>query len=606
MTLLNVKGLTIRYRRTPRAVVNNLSFSIAKGESVGLVGASGSGKTQTALAIMGLLHGNARTTGSIRHAEQELIGASNREWNKIRARRIAMVFQDPGTALNPYLRIGTQLRQILVQHRLAKGPEINQRVIRMLAKTGLPDPQRQFDAYPHQLSGGMRQRVMIAAALLGEPELLIADEPTTAIDATVQAQILALLRELREDTNTALLLITHDLGVIAGNCERMLVLHEGRLLEEGPTKDVFANPAHERTRAMLAAARQESGPVGGFPGGERKPALQINDLAVSYIEPGPDRFWGKTELVAVQPLSIGIRPGETVAIVGESGSGKTSLARAILGLVQARSGTIEFFGRNLSLQLRERSKAQRRKLQLVFQNPVASLNPAMRVQAAIAEPLKIHEPELDVAERESRVAQMLKRVQLDAELLQRFPHELSGGQAQRVAIARALIARPAVLICDEAVASLDGLVRQGILTLLAEEQRRSALSIIFISHDLDVVRQISHRVLVMYMGQVFEAADCATFFSKPLHPYSRALIDCIPVPDPGVSPVEPPVSGEAPSMFKQPDGCVFHPRCRHMIKRCKTEAPRKERIGDTLVACHRAAELDLSGEQEYIAHGNHS
>jgi len=283
-----------------------------------------------------------------------------------------------------------------------------------------------------------------------------------------------------------------------------------------------------------------------------------------------------------------------VAIVGESGSGKTSLARAILGLVQARDGTVQLLGCKLSAQLRERSNSERRRLQLVFQNPAASLNPAMRVQAVIAEPLKIHEPELDARERESRVMQMLIRVDLEDGLLQRFPHELSGGQAQRVAIARALIVKPAVLICDEAVASLDGSVRQGILALLAEEQRRSALSIIFISHDLDVVRQISHRVLVMYMGQIFETAESATLFSRPRHPYSRALIDCIPVPDPSVLPVEPPVTGEAPSMFKQPEGCVFHPRCRYTIERCKNQAPRKERIGGTLVACHRAAELDLS------------
>lgn len=598
MTLLSVRGLTIRYPRSPQPVVDNLSFCIAKGDSVGLVGASGSGKTQTALAIVGLLHVNAQTTGSIRYAEKEIVGASHRELNKIRARRIAMVFQDPGLALNPYLRIGAQLRQIVLQHRLAVGAEASERVIRMLAKMGLPDPQRQFDAYPHQLSGGMRQRVMIASALLGEPELLIADEPTTAIDATVQVQILALLRELRKETDTALLLITHDLGVVAGNCERMLVLHDGQLLEKGPTRAVFANPTHERTRRMLKAVTNESVRAAAVPGGERKPALQIEGLAVSYIEPRTDRFWGKTELVAVQPLSVDIRRGETVAIVGESGSGKTSLARAILGLVQPRDGTVQLFGRNLSSQLRERSNTERRRLQLVFQNPAASLNPAMRVKAVIAEPLKIHEPELDVRERDSRVAQILKRVDLDDGLLQRFPHELSGGEAQRVAIARALIAKPAVLICDEAVASLDGSIRQGILALLAEEQRRFALSIIFISHDLDVVRQISHRVLVMYMGQILEAAESGTLFSRPRHPYSRALIDCIPVPDPGVSPAEPPVTGEAPSMFKQPDGCVFHPRCRYAIERCKTEAPQKERIGGTWVACHRAAELDLSSREQ--------
>lgn len=594
MTLLNVSDLSIQYRRSQRPVVDGLSFSIAKGESVGLAGESGSGKTQTALAIMGLLPAAASATGSICYAGQELLGASKRELNKIRPRRIAMVFQNPGSALNPYLRIGVQLRRILLQHDLASGTESKERVIRMLARMGLPDPQRQYAAYPHQLSGGMRQRVMIASALLAEPELLIADEPTTAIDATVQAQILHLLYDLRKEMDMALLLITHDLGVIAGHCERMLVLEDGRLLEQGMTPEVFENAANPRVRAMLAAVRDRPGLAPKFHNTERNAVLEVAGLSVSYIERHPDRFWGNTELVAVQPLDMGVRPGETLAIVGESGCGKTSLARAILGLVSARSGSVGFFGHDLSLQLRQRSNAQRRQMQLVFQNPVASLDPAMRVRAAITEPLKIHEPKLDPEERQQRVVNMLERVNLDSELLDRFPHELSGGQAQRVAIARALIIKPALLICDEAVTSLDGPVRQEVLALLAEEQRRTALSIIFISHDLDVVRQISHRVLVMYMGRVLEATDTAQLFSKPLHPYSRALIDCIAVPDPNQRPPQPPVSGEAPSMFKPPSGCVFHPRCQYATDRCKTEQPQKECLMGAEVACHRAAELDLT------------
>ncbi len=594
MTLLSVSNLTVRYKSSPRPVVDGLSFAIDRSESVGLVGVSGSGKTQTALALLGLLPDNAHSSGSVRYQGQEILGAGNKVLNAIRARRIAMVFQDPGAALNPYLRIGEQLRQIVIRHGMATGAAIDARGIAMLEKAGLPDPERQYQAYPHQLSGGMRQRVMIASALIAEPELLIADEPTTALDATVQVQVLSLLRELREEMGTALLLITHDLGVIAGNCERMLVLDEGRLLEEGTTKAVFASPAHERTRAMLDTARNAGGQAAELRDPERKPALEVSDLAVSYIEPRTDRLWGKTELVAVQALSMSVRPGETVAIVGESGSGKTSLARAILGLVQARSGRVCFFGRELSGLLEGRSNSDRKQMQLVFQDPVGSLNPAMRVHDAIAEPLQVHEPGMDREERDRRVTLMLERVSLDKKLLRRFPHELSGGQAQRVAIARALIIKPAVLICDEAVASLDGAVRQGVLTLLAEEQRRTALSIIFISHDLNVVRQISHRVLVMYMGQIFEAADSADLFAKPLHPYSRALIDAIPVPDPNVPPTKPPVLGEAPSMIYPPSGCVFHPRCQHAQDRCRTQAPKKEHIAGAIVACHRASELDLT------------
>jgi len=594
VTLLDVSDLSIRYRGLRRPVVDSLSFSIAKGESVGLAGESGSGKTQTALAIMGLLTASASTSGSICYAGQELLGASKRELNKIRPQRIAMVFQDPGSALNPYLRIGTQLRRILLQHKLATEKESKERVIRMLARMDLPDPGRQYDAYPHQLSGGMRQRVMIASALLAEPELLIADEPTTAIDATVRAQILRLLYDLRKEMDMALLLITHDLGVIAGHCERVLVLEGGRLLEQGSTQRVFEKANNPRVRAMLEAVRYRPGVAAELRNPERKAVLEVEQLSVTYTVPDPDRMWGKKELVAVRPLDLGVRPGETLAIVGESGCGKTSLARAILGLISARTGSVSFFGRELSLQLRQRSNAQRRRMQLVFQEPAASLDPAMSVGAAITEPLKIHEPKLNPEERDERVNQMLGRVKLDRELLDRFPHELSGGQAQRAAIARALIIKPSLLICDEAVASLDGPVRQEVLALLAEEQRRTALSIIFISHDLDVVRQISHRVLVMYMGRVFEASNTTQLFAKPLHPYSRALIDCIAAPDPVQRPPDPPVQGEAPSLFKQPPGCVFHPRCHYAADLCRREAPPRARHTGAEVACHRATELDLT------------
>lgn len=594
MTLLKVGELTIRYRGSPEPVVSDLSFSIGKGESVGLVGESGAGKTQTALAIMGLLPGNARATGSIVCTNQEIVGASESELAKIRARHIAMIFQNPDSALNPYLRVGEQLRQIVVQHRLAAGAEINERVVAMLARTGLPDPERQFRAYPHQLSGGMRQRVMIASALMAEPDLLIADEPTTALDATVQTQILSLLRTLQQETDTTLLLITHDLGVVAATCERMLVLDQGRLVEEGSTHAVFANPREPSTQAMMKLAGSSQTRVAIVPDTESPATLTVTDLAVTYTEHGADGLWSKTEIPAVKGMNMSVRPGETVAIVGESGAGKTSMARAILGLVEASSGKVCCFGKALSARLEDRSIKERRKLQLVFQDPLGSLNPAMRVRSAVAETLRVHEPDLSREERNRRVGRMFDAVGLDRALLERHPHELSGGQAQRVAIARALIIRPALLICDEAVASLDGSSRAGILRVLLEEQQRSGLSILFISHDLDIVRQISHRVFVMYMGRVFETASSEALFARPRHPYSRALIDCIPVPDPGVPPMDPPVIGEAPSMIRPPSGCVFHPRCRHAIDRCGKEVPFVSVVGRGRVACHRAEELDLS------------
>lgn len=594
MRLLTVKGLTVRYPNADSAVVQDLNLSIEKGESVGLVGESGSGKTQTALAIMGLTDKTSCVTGSARFDGTELLAAKPETLRKIRARRIAMVFQDPKSALNPYLRIGDQLGLILTTHGLASGAALRRRVREALDKAGLPDPDRQARAYPHQLSGGMRQRAMIASALIAEPELLIADEPTTAIDATVQAQILSLLRDLRLQTGAALLLITHDLGVIAGNSDRLLVLDEGRVIEQGSTERVFADPKQPQTQAMLSAVRNPEPLAPDMQCEGRSAVLGVAGLSVGFSEPGSKRLWGRRELVAVQPIDVSIRPGETLALVGESGSGKTSFVRALLGLLPPRSGTVSYHGRVLAAQLRDRQNADRRPLQLVFQDPLGSLDPAMRIVHSIEEPLKVHRPAQSADERADNVRRVLTRVGLGADLLRRFPHQLSGGQAQRVAIARALVLEPQVLICDEAVASLDSSVRRGILKLLADEQRRSALSIIFISHDLNVVRQISHRVLVMYMGHAIELADSAAFFAQPRHPYARALIDSVPHADPRRAAEEPPVRGETSSMLDPPSGCVFHPRCRFAEARCKAEKPRMRHVDRSEVACVRADELDLA------------
>ena len=593
MSLLDVSKLCVRFERADAPALHELDLTIEKGESVGLVGESGSGKTQAALAIMGLSSSASHVTGSVRFDGQELLGGSSSAWRKVRARRIAMVFQDPKAALNPYLRIGDQLGMVLAAHGLARGAEQKKRVLDMLALTGLPDPERQFRAYPHQLSGGMRQRAMIASALIAEPELLIADEPTTAIDATIQAQILTLLRELRSRTGVALLLISHDLGIVAGNSDRLVVLHDGQAIESGATPDVFANPAHEQTKAMLAAVHDPESLAPDMQSEQRSPLLELEDFSVSFFERRRDRLWGRQELIAVQPLNLSLRPGETLAVVGESGSGKTSLARAVLGLLPPRGGVISYLGNSLAPELKQRRIAELRQLQMVFQDPLASLDPAMRIERCIEEPISLHQPELDAAERAAAVADVLQRVGLDETLLRRFPHQLSGGQGQRVAIARALVLRPRVLICDEAVASLDGRVRRGILRLLAEEQRRSALSIVFISHDLNVVRQLSHRVMVMYMGHVFESADKDSLFANPRHPYSRALIDSMPSIHPHTTPAEVSVHGEIASLLKPPSGCVFHTRCRYRQSRCEQDTPSLRRVGDSDVACHRADEIDL-------------
>jgi len=589
MSLLSVRNLNIRYSDAP-PVINSLNFRIETGEAVGLVGESGSGKTQTALAIMGLTPDNAIATGEIVFDGKNLLGKPEQVFNKYRTRRMSIVFQDPMSALNPYVRVGEQLRRILIQHELVDEDETDNRALEMLQLVGLPDAERQFRSYPHQLSGGMRQRVMIAAALIGRPELLIADEPTTALDVTVQAQILDLLRQLRDRFNTALLLITHDLGVVAGNCDRMLVLKDGELVESAPTRTIFSAPAHPDTQAMVAAARRsEALPrLLAQPAGDR-PALEIKGLTVSYAVPGERS--SRRKLEAVKDLSVTIAPGETLAVVGESGSGKTSVARAVVGLKPTKEGSMLLFGERLEGPPESRPNAVRRELQMVFQDPAGSLNPAMRIDDIITEPLDVHEP--DKADKGERLAEMLQRVGLDAALAHRFPHELSGGQAQRVAIARALILKPKILICDEAVAALDGSVRQEILELLRSEQKHSGLSMIFISHDLATVRQISHRVLVMYLGRICEISDTESLFIRPKHPYTKALLDAVPIADPDVGIVVLSELGEAPSVMRPPPGCVFHPRCTYSVLRCNDDSPDLQVLDGSSVACHRAAELDL-------------
>ena len=580
MSLLQVENLTIRYDKV--VAVRDLSFVVEKGESVGLVGESGSGKSQTALSILGLLPASADVEGSIKLEGGELLGVSEHLLNAVRAQRVAMVFQDPMQALNPFVRVGRQLQRILLQHRLGDAEETEARVLDMLQRVGLPDPGRQYRAYPHQLSGGMRQRVMIASALIAEPALLIADEPTTALDVTVQAQILELLEAVREDT--ALLLITHDLGVVAGHCERMLVLEQGELVEQGTTQSVFSRPQHAHTARLLEAApRLDKGSApAATPGDE---LLKIDAASVHFREAG------RGSLQAVREVNLSIRAGETVAVVGESGSGKSSLVRAALGLIPLQSGRVAYCGAPVEGPVQHRTTAVRRGMQLVFQDPVGSLNPQMRVASIVAEPLRVHEPDMPSATRRDKVAAILERTGLGEEYLQRYPHELSGGQAQRVAIARALILQPRVLVCDEAVAALDGTVREQILALLREVQLESGLALIFITHDLSVVRAISHRVLVMYLGALVEMADNTDLFGKPRHPYTRALLEAVPVPDPLHAGGKATLPGEVPSALSPPSGCAFHPRCQYARDKCRSDKPEQRTINGTTVACHLAEEI---------------
>ena len=582
MSLLAVSDLTVRYGATP--VVDRLTFEIDNGEAVGLVGPSGSGKSQTALALLGLSPRTASVSGQVQLNGIDLVGAAPRVLREQRARHIAMIFQDPALALNPYLTVGRQLGEILAAHRLAAGTEARERVVDALARVGLPDPGRQTARFPHQLSGGMRQRVMIAAALIAGPDLLVADEPTTALDVTVQAGILDMLDDIRGET--ALLLITHDLGIVAGHCERMLVLDDGRLVESGHTASLFREPQHGRTRVLIEEAR--------MPGQIAEP-LENNDLllntdglAVRYP------VARKQSLAAVNDVDITLSRGETLAIVGESGAGKSSLAHAILGLVPPAAGTVVFAGEVLAAALAGRDKARRRELQLVFQDPAGSLSPSMTAREIVAEPLAVHEPGLADAERAVRVEAMLDSVGLAPELADARPHELSGGQAQRVAIARAIVIEPRVLICDEAVAALDGSVRRQILELLANVQRETGLSVLFITHDLAVVQSIAHRVAVMYLGRIVEAGPTPAVFRRPRHPYTRALLDALPLPDPQAPGGIASLQGETPSPLTPPPGCGFAPRCRFAEARCSEALPALEPCKQSRVACFRAPELELT------------
>ena len=582
MSLLTVDGLTVRYGA--EAVVDNLSFSIKRGESVGLVGESGSGKTQTALSLLGLLPASATTRGSIRLGNDTLcddgVFATERELDRLRARRIALVFQDPALALNPCVRVGRQLEQIVIRHGLASRAAAAGRVLEALARVGLPDPKRQARAYAHQLSGGMRQRAMIAAALVAEPELLVADEPTTALDVTVQAQVLELLAEIR--TETALLLITHDLGVVSGHTERLLVLENGCLVEQGETQAVFERPGHAHTRALLDARPDLERPPQTKPASA--PALfEVSAIDVSYREPGRRR------LKAVNGVDFDVKPYETVAIVGESGSGKSTLVRAALGLVPPDAGRVVFAGNELARSVGRRPARVCSELAMVFQDPVGSLNPQLSVGRIVAEPLLKHSLAADTVRE--RVAALLERVGLEPGFATRYPHELSGGQAQRVAIARALIDEPRVLVLDEAVAALDGTVRRQVLELLRAEQARTGLAILFIAHDLAVVREIAHRVLVMYLGRLVEVADNEVLFETPAHPYTRALLAAIPEIRATGARTRAVPRGEAPSILSPPSGCAFHPRCGYAEPECRAAVPVLEPVGMSVAACRRAREL---------------
>ena len=601
MPLISVAGLKVDFS-TPDGVVEavrGIDFELDPGRTLGIVGESGSGKSQTVLSLMGLLADNGRSSGSARFEGRELIGMRDRQLRAIRGKRIAMIFQDPMTSLNPYLKIGAQMAQVLELHEGLSRRAALRRCGELLEAVRISDAGKRLDAWPHELSGGMRQRVTIATALLCKPSLLIADEPTTALDVTVQAQILALMRDLRQDFGAAIIFITHDLGIVAGFCDDVLVMQDGECKERGGVEAVYASPAHPYTRRLLGAVprldRDVRPAVSAHPA--EQAALEVEGLDVVYSLRPPRMFAPAPQLKAVSASGFSISAGETLGVVGESGCGKSSLARAVIGLTPASAGRVALLGRDLQQADKRAWKAARRNMQMVFQDPLASLNPRMTARQIVSEPLAACRPELSRSERDDRVERILNRVGLADGQLDRYPHEFSGGQCQRIGIARALAPGPAVVICDEAVSALDVSIRAQIVDLLVELQDELGLALIFIAHDLAVVRQISHRVVVMYLGRAMEIAESEHLYAKPMHPYTRALIEAAPIPDPKVERARKRelLQGEPPSPLNPPPGCAFSTRCSFAIDRCRREAPRLRGLGHGMVACHRAEEIAPPG-----------
>ncbi len=529
--LLEVQNLVIAYRDhsgQEQRVVHGLSFSVAPGEVVALVGESGSGKTTTAQAVIGLLADNGRREqGSIRLQGTEVSDWSAARWNSIRGRVLSLVPQDPTTSLNPVRTVGDQVGEILRIHGLRDRSAIETRVIDLLTRVGLSQPALRARQYPHELSGGMRQRVLIAIAIALRPALIIADEPTSALDVTVQRRILDLIDELRRETGTAVLLVTHDLGVAADRAHRLIVMQGGRIQEQGPTLELLRNPQSAYTRRLLSdapsltPAPRRTAPSAAAAAQDW--AIEVEDLVHDFHAPGQ----GGGVFRAVDGVSLRLPRGSTHAIVGESGSGKTTTIRDIVGLARPTSGRIRIAGAELTGLRGEALRQLRRKVQLVYQNPFSSLDPRQRVFDIIEEPLLNFEP-LPPQERRQRVHDMLERVGLPAAVLERRPHALSGGQRQRVAIARALVLQPEVVVLDEAVSALDVTVQAQILALLAQLQQDLGLSYLFISHDLAVVRQIADTVSVLRAGKVVDAGSAEDVFLHPTSDYTRELMDAIP------------------------------------------------------------------------------
>ncbi|MDR6903463.1 ABC transporter ATP-binding protein [Rhizobium miluonense] len=575
--LLSVTDLTVRFGEN--RVVEGLSFSVEPGRTLAVVGESGSGKSVTSLSVMRLadMMGARFETGSILFNGKDLLKLSQKDMRAVRGKEIAMIFQEPMTSLNPVFTIGDQICEVLLLHeKLGKSAAMAE-ARRLLEMVRLPDAAALLNRYPHQLSGGMRQRVMIAMALACRPKLLIADEPTTALDVTIQAQILNIMRDLQKDLGMGMIFITHDMGVVAEMADDVVVMWKGKKVEEGPVREIFANPKHPYTKALLAAVPKLGSMTGqDFPkrlpltvldGGEPKivgeervqntarydqqPLLSVRDLFVRFDI--KKNIFGQVthRCSAVQKVAFDIHPGETLALVGESGSGKSTIGRTIQQLQKARSGEITFNGKSFAAMSALERFHLRRDVQYIFQDPFASLDPRKTVGFSIAEPINTHGIITGSKAVRRRVDELLERVGLTSAHADRYPHEFSGGQRQRVCIARALASDPKLIIADEALSALDVSIQAQIINLLMDLQAERGLAYLFISHDMAVVEKISHRVAVLYLGQIMEIGSRRQVFETPMHPYTQRLISAVPIADPTQERRTALIEGEIPNPVRR-------------------------------------------------------
>jgi peptide/nickel transport system ATP-binding protein len=535
--LLEVEDLSVSFATEDGEVqaVNGASFAIVRGQTLGVVGESGSGKSVSAMSVLGLTRAEgARVSGSVQFAGRDLLALEERQLRSVRGNEIAMVFQDPLSSLHPMYRVGAQIVEAIRAHRDVAKAQARRRAVELLAQVGIPDPAKRADSYPHELSGGPRQRVMIAMALANDPALLIADEPTSALDVTVQAQILELLRRLRRERGMALMLVTHDFGVVAEMADEIAVMYAGQVVERGPAERVLTAPEHPYTQRLLRAVPSLEQPratsaLRGVSESKPAPLLRVSGLVKEYpVDRGVMIRRHHGTVRAVDGIAFEVMPGETFGIVGESGSGKTTTARLIARLLEPTAGEVWFEDREITALRGAALRQVRRELQVVFQDPYSSLNPRRTIGAILAEPLTIHRVGSDRGERRQAVTELMEMVGLSPEHVNRYPHEFSGGQRQRIGIARALALRPKLLIADEPVSALDVSIQAQILDLLTDLKRRLGLTMVFISHDLSVIKQMCDRVAVMHDGRIVELESGERLYSAPNDPYTRELLAAVP------------------------------------------------------------------------------